>query len=133
MRGRYFYTRIKLTPACLGRLVWFPLNCFFNICKKIGGGYHHANTARLWTSITAALVNTPNKPYQKDDDSYMGISINIPEHIYFPLYKPDFTIFIPTGNRIDENMLVSKEDNGKTYIEKVLEVLLSLISETNYE
>jgi histone deacetylase 8 len=40
-----------------------------------GGGYNHANTARLWTKLTAVAVNTE-------------ISNEIPEHPHWNLYGP---------------------------------------------
>ena len=56
-----------------------------------GGGYHHANTARCWTSITATLVD------QVLDDL-------IPEHEYWPLYAPDYTMTISPSQRPDLNL-----------------------------
>lgn len=55
-----------------------------------GGGYNLADTARLWTSITARCLQV-----QLDND--------IPEHDYFPSYGPDFTLATWPGNRPNKN------------------------------
>ncbi|XP_063368780.1 histone deacetylase 8-like [Cydia amplana] len=62
-----------------------------------GGGYNHANAARLWTSLTALVT---------------GVSLdeNIPEHTYWPQYGPDYTLAIqPT---------LSRDANKTTYLDE---------------
>ena len=73
------------------------LNCIqqiINLNKPIlflgGGGYHIADTARLWTLITGLCLNQT-----LDED--------IPEHEYFSYYGPDFTLETWPGNRANKN------------------------------
>lgn len=40
-----------------------------------------SDTARLWTSLTAAAVGT---------DAVAALPSTVPDHAYFPLYGPDF-------------------------------------------
>ncbi|CAN0017712.1 unnamed protein product [Pylaiella littoralis] len=46
-----------------------------------GGGYCPTDTARLWTSLTAAAVGA---------DAVAALPATVPDHAYFPLYGPDF-------------------------------------------
>ncbi|XP_046963938.1 histone deacetylase 8-like isoform X1 [Vanessa cardui] len=62
-----------------------------------GGGYNHANAARLWTSITALVVD------QKLDD-------NIPEHSFWTQYGSDYTLNIQP--------LLTKDLNSKKYVDE---------------
>jgi len=55
-----------------------------------GGGYNHADTARLWTSIVGLCLNA-----KLDND--------IPEHDYFSLYGPDFTLETWPGTCSNKN------------------------------
>lgn len=48
---------------------------------KCLGGYNHANTARLWTSLTALTVD-------------VDLDENIPEHINWPQYGPSYSLTI---------------------------------------
>lgn len=64
-----------------------------------GGGYNHANTARLWTSITAMVVG-------------VELDEQIPEHSHWPKYGPTYTIDIePT---------LAKDNNKSSYIEDIV-------------
>lgn len=69
-----------------------------------GGGYNIADTARLWTSITALTLNE-----QLNND--------IPEHDYFPYYGPDFTLDTWPGNRPNKNTQ-SYLDSILDYVDK---------------
>ena len=69
-----------------------------------GGGYHLPDTARLWTSITAACLEE-------------SLDNDIPEHDYFPFYGPDFTLETWPGNRSNKNS-VSYLDEVLDYVEK---------------
>ena len=55
-----------------------------------GGGYHIADTARLWTLITSISLK-------------QTIDYDIPEHDYFTFYGPDFTLDTWPGNRSNRN------------------------------
>ncbi|KAK7108351.1 histone deacetylase 8-like [Littorina saxatilis] len=55
-----------------------------------GGGYHYANTARCWASLTALTV--ARKPPQ-----------DVPDHKYFPDYGPDYELTVEAGNRKNHN------------------------------
>lgn len=67
-----------------------------------GGGYHLADTARLWTLITSLCLNE-----QLDED--------IPEHDYFTSYGPDFTLQTWSGNRVNKNTL--------TYLDSLIDYI----------
>ncbi|XP_026740668.1 histone deacetylase 8-like [Trichoplusia ni] len=68
-----------------------------------GGGYNHANAARLWASLTALVAGV-----QLDDQ--------IPEHSDWPQYGPSFTMAIePT---------LTKDCNKKAYIEECITKIL---------
>ncbi|CAF0787852.1 unnamed protein product [Didymodactylos carnosus] len=56
-----------------------------------GGGYNLPDTARLWTTLTNVALGN-----EKVDN-------DIPEHDYFPLYGPDFTLDTWPGNRKNKN------------------------------
>lgn len=71
-----------------------------------GGGYHSANTARCWASITAAVVGEK-------------LSEDIPEHEYFPEYGPHFELCVPEGLR--------KDQNSEKYLDEVTERVLKTI------
>lgn len=71
-----------------------------------GGGYHSANTARCWASITATVTGE-------------CVSEDIPEHIFFDRYGPHFELSIPEGMR--------KDLNSKSYLEEVVGSVLKTI------
>ncbi|XP_047032811.1 histone deacetylase 8-like isoform X3 [Helicoverpa zea] len=61
-----------------------------------GGGYNHANAARLWVSITALVAG-------------VDLDDQIPEHSHWPQYGPGYTIAVePT---------LSKDKNRSSYVE----------------
>lgn len=95
-----------------------------------GGGYNHANTARLWVSILSRLVGEEVEEEEEQkkkchdlsgvwtepailessksspanlDSIYDDDDDDIPEHEQFEAYGPDFTLTIAAGNRNDEN------------------------------
>eukprot|EP00742_Colponemidia_sp_Colp-10_P013261 GILJ01014972.1.p1 GENE.GILJ01014972.1~~GILJ01014972.1.p1 ORF type:complete len:393 (+),score=39.86 GILJ01014972.1:45-1181(+) len=55
-----------------------------------GGGYVPLNVAKCWTELTAAAVRQP-------------LPRDVPDHEYFPLYGPDFTIDIKPNGRPNDN------------------------------
>ena len=56
-----------------------------------GGGYHHPNTARLWSLLTAVALGRTDLPQE------------IPDHECFLDYAPDYELHIETGLRRDRN------------------------------
>ncbi|XP_066983946.1 histone deacetylase 8-like isoform X3 [Macrobrachium rosenbergii] len=62
-----------------------------------GGGYNKINAAKLWTSITASILN-------------MSLSPEIPEHQYFPHYGPSFELEVTAGLRKSENTEKTLDD-----------------------
>ncbi|CAH4027703.1 unnamed protein product [Pieris brassicae] len=76
-----------------------------------GGGYNYSNTAKLWASITALVVD-------------VELDQNIPEHDYWPLYGPDYILSIQPLLARDknckadlDNCIAKIEDNLKFFIE----------------
>nr|XP_021182633.2 histone deacetylase 8 [Helicoverpa armigera] len=61
-----------------------------------GGGYNHANAARLWVSITALVAG-------------VDLDDQIPEHSHWPQYGPGYTIAV-------EPTLI-KDKNRSSYVE----------------
>ncbi|CAM9158765.1 unnamed protein product [Ectocarpus sp. 12 AP-2014] len=59
-----------------------------------GGGYCPTDTARLWTSLTAAAVGA---------DALAALPVTIPDHCYFPLYGPDFRMATREKTLPDKN------------------------------
>ncbi|KAF9561398.1 histone deacetylase complex protein [Agrocybe pediades] len=57
-----------------------------------GGGYNSPNTARAWAYLTSIALDDP-----------LDLSMEIPDHVGFPLYAPSFTLDVPAGNMIDQN------------------------------
>ncbi|XP_076444969.1 histone deacetylase 8-like [Babylonia areolata] len=57
-----------------------------------GGGYHHANTARCWASLTALTVGRK-------------LPQDVPDHKHFTEYGPDYELTVQAGNRKDDNSL----------------------------
>nr|XP_027197933.1 histone deacetylase 8-like isoform X1 [Dermatophagoides pteronyssinus] len=64
-----------------------------------GGGYNYTNTAKLWTLITAKVLN-------------QQLDSNIPDHNFFLYYGPDYDL------SITESMLPNEND-PKEYEEKL--------------
>ncbi|XP_064112963.1 histone deacetylase 8-like [Macrobrachium nipponense] len=62
-----------------------------------GGGYNKINAAKLWTLVTASILNIPLSP-------------EIPEHQYFPHYGPSFELEVTAGLRKSENTEKSLDD-----------------------
>lgn len=54
----------------------------------------HSDTARLWTSLTAAAVGT---------DAVTALPVTVPDHAYFPLYGPDFRMATRENTLPDKN------------------------------
>ncbi|KZT39446.1 histone deacetylase complex protein [Sistotremastrum suecicum HHB10207 ss-3] len=96
-----------------GSMSW----CFDRIvnrwdCKTLllgGGGYHSANAARAWATITSIALLEPILPER-----------DIPDHAAFPLYGPSFTFDVPGGNMRDEN--------SSEYVQRIKEQMFSLAS-----
>ncbi|CAM9686624.1 unnamed protein product [Scytosiphon promiscuus] len=59
-----------------------------------GGGYCPTDTARLWTSLTAAAVGA---------DALASLPATVPDHAYFPLYGPDFRMATREKTLPDKN------------------------------
>ncbi|CAM9346609.1 unnamed protein product [Ectocarpus sp. 6 AP-2014] len=59
-----------------------------------GGGYCPTDTARLWTSLTAAAVGA---------DALAALPVTVPDHCYFPLYGPDFRMATKEKTLPDKN------------------------------
>ncbi|XP_057303377.1 histone deacetylase 8-like [Hydractinia symbiolongicarpus] len=83
------------------------IGCVKDICacnKPVmilgGGGYNLANTSRCWTQLTAMVVGKE-------------ISGDIPDHDYMEHYGPDFSVYVASSNR--------KNENTDAYIEDLLE------------
>ena len=91
----------NLTPDALCRCVRFLQSWQVPLLLLGGGGYNGANTARCWTLLTAKVTGK-----QLDN--------NIPEHKFFHLYGPDFTLRIPPGNRRDCNTKEHTEASLRT-------------------
>ncbi|XP_068220189.1 histone deacetylase 8-like [Palaemon carinicauda] len=66
-----------------------------------GGGYNKINAAKLWTLLTASILN-------------VSLSLEIPEHKYFPLYGPSFELEVTAGLRKSENTEKSLDDTIRT-------------------
>ena len=65
-----------------------------------GGGYEKALAARCWTYCTAVTLELEEI-----------LPTDIPEHVYFSDYGPDFTIFCDPGNQQDRNEIGEYSDN----------------------
>lgn len=72
-----------------------------------GGGYHHANTARLYCTLTAVLSH----PQETGSDEPGILAPDIPEHDYFEEYAPDFQLCIHAGNMCDQNERLDMPSN----------------------
>ncbi|XP_053617408.1 histone deacetylase 8-like isoform X2 [Plodia interpunctella] len=75
-----------------------------------GGGYDHPNTARLWTSITALVLD-------------ISLDENIPEHKYWPEYRPGYMLhteptLVKDINKNDylDNCIRTIKDNINKYL-----------------
>ncbi|KAG8946740.1 hypothetical protein FRC03_001286, partial [Tulasnella sp. 419] len=78
-----------------GSLGWFIHKILEWNCKTLllgGGGYNSPNAARAWAYLTSIACGSP-----------LDIDADIPDHEYFPLYKPSFTLDVPRGSMKDEN------------------------------
>ncbi|KAG7303536.1 hypothetical protein JYU34_012065 [Plutella xylostella] len=64
-----------------------------------GGGYNHTNTARLWTCITARVLNR-------------SLSEDIPEHDDFDEYAPEYTLPV--------KKTLIKDPNQKSYLDDII-------------
>ncbi|XP_064627403.1 histone deacetylase 8-like [Lineus longissimus] len=73
-----------------------------------GGGYNLPNTAKCWTYLTGIV--------QKKT-----LDTDIPEHVYFTKYGPDYELAVSTGYRQDENT--------EEYIEEMLAEILDNLDE----
>lgn len=78
-----------------------------------GGGYEKALAARCWTYCTAVALEMEDI-----------LPTDIPEHIFFPDYGPDFTIFCDAGNQFDRNEIGEYTDN-------LMEEALNLLGKLN--
>ncbi|CAL8081065.1 unnamed protein product [Orchesella dallaii] len=83
----------NLTEGGIVRCLHTILSCS-NIPTLLlgGGGYNIANASRLWTSLTAAVLNKI-------------LTNEIPDNKYFLRYGPDFELCIQPSLRKDENDL----------------------------
>jgi histone deacetylase 8 len=80
----------NLTSECIVKCIEQIVQLDKPMLVLVGGGYHHADTARLWTSIVGCCLAEP-----LDND--------IPEHEHFLQYGPDFTLKTWPGNRPNKN------------------------------
>lgn len=77
-----------------------------------GGGYHFANTSRLWCSIVALLTE---QKLEKD----------IPEHDYFLSYSPDYELAMSSG--------LIRNKNSNEYLDKVSERIADYLKHVKVE
>ncbi|CAL1703160.1 unnamed protein product [Somion occarium] len=71
-------------------------------CKTLllgGGGYNSPNAARAWAYLTSIALSRP-----------LPLSTHIPDHTFFPLYAPSFTLDVPPNTLSDENTVMYLED-----------------------
>lgn len=54
-----------------------------------GGGYHHADTARCWTAVTHAILTATSA-----SASVPPLPDDIPEHAFFTIYRPHFSMAV---------------------------------------
>lgn len=80
----------NLTPEAFKSAIHHVLNLNKPTLFLGGGGYNKINAAKLWTTITASILNVPLNP-------------EIPEHQFFPLYGPSFELEVTAGLRKSEN------------------------------
>lgn len=73
-----------------------------------GGGYHHTDTARCWTFLTASILGR-NDHYSWDD---------IPEHSMLNQYKNDAFQF-----KVQQNGGVLEDENEGPYLDNVISTL----------
>ncbi|XP_067951413.1 histone deacetylase 8-like [Watersipora subatra] len=93
----------NLSSSCYVRCVSQVLDLKLPTLLLGGGGYHFANTARTWASLTAAAIG-------------VALPCDIPSDMEsFMEYKPDFELMVPAGNR--PNM------NKDSDIERILNVV----------
>ncbi|XP_063237898.1 histone deacetylase 8-like [Bacillus rossius redtenbacheri] len=96
----------NLTPRGLGRCVQRVLSWGLPTLFLGGGGYNFANTARCWTYLTSVIVGWEIPP-------------DIPDHMCFLKYGPDFELHIVPGNRTD--------CNTKEYIDSIVEIIATVL------
>ena len=87
----------SLTPQGLSQCVQSVLLWGLPTLLLGGGGYNFANTARFWTLCTGRAVGET-------------LPVDIPEHMGFENYGPDYSLHVTHGNRQDENTEKSVEE-----------------------
>ena len=106
----------SLTPQGLSQSVKVILDWNLPTILLGGGGYHFANTSRFWTLCTALAVGEAQLP------------TDVPEHVGFEKYGPDYSLHVSPGNRQDENTEKSVSELIQT-----LSGLLSNVATTKSE
>lgn len=66
------------------------------------GGYNHANTARLWTTLTALVTG-------------VALDENIPEHQHWTKYGPGYMLSVET--------MLAKDTNKKEYLNECIDII----------
>ena len=79
--------------SCLDYL----LKCNIPLLILGGGGYHHANTARCWTELTARILGR-----KLDND--------IPEHDHYSEYGPSFVLDIDASSTQNKNSRIQIDE-----------------------
>ncbi|KAM3176735.1 hypothetical protein ACTXT7_005934 [Hymenolepis weldensis] len=80
-----------------------------------GGGYHLADTARLWLMLTSLSVSSvTNKEIKIDQD--------IPEHDNFSSFGPDFTLDVHASMRPDLNSTDTVDKEVKRLLKQPCEI-----------
>lgn len=97
----------NLTPLSLGRCLYYMLDWGLPTLLLGGGGYHHTNTARCWTFLTAIAVGKK-------------LPTDIPDHQFFMEYGPDYGLNITAGNR--------KDQNSQDYLRKIHRSIMDILS-----
>ncbi|KAL8559497.1 hypothetical protein ACOMHN_037161 [Nucella lapillus] len=80
----------NLTPSALRHCVHFLRMRKLPLLLLGGGGYHHANTARCWASLTAVALKRQ-------------LPQDVPDHKHFTEYGPGYELGVQAGNRKDLN------------------------------
>nr|CDS28607.1 histone deacetylase 8 [Hymenolepis microstoma] len=77
-----------------------------------GGGYHLADTARLWLMLTSLAVSSVTHEEVKIDQ-------DIPEHDNFSSFGPDFTLDVHPSMRPDLNSSVAVDKEVKRLLKQI--------------
>ncbi|KAG8223576.1 hypothetical protein J437_LFUL003040 [Ladona fulva] len=87
----------NLTPKGMGKCVERILSYKLPTLFLGGGGYNITNTAKCWTYLTSVILRKK-------------LPTDIPDHLYFTRYGPDFDLEIDAGLRRDLNTIPEIEN-----------------------